>query len=43
MELSQRLFPDSYLKIMPITLFLGLLFSPHRLKKVINLIIKKKA
>ena len=43
MELSQRLFPDSYLKIMPITLFLGLLFSPHRLKKVINLAIKKKA
>ncbi|MBP56676.1 MAG: short-chain dehydrogenase [Rhodobiaceae bacterium] len=43
MELSQRLLPDSYWKIMSFTLFLGLLFSPHRLKKVINLAINKKS
>tara|TARA_Y100000996_G_C22517197_1_gene640915 strand:+ start:453 stop:1391 length:939 start_codon:yes stop_codon:yes gene_type:complete len=42
MEISQRLFPDSYFKIMPLTLLLGLLFSPHRLKKAFKLATQKK-
>jgi len=42
MEISQRLFPDSYWRIMPLTLLFGLLLSPHRLKKALQLAIKKK-
>ena len=43
MEISQRLLPDSYWRMMPITLLFGLLLSPHRLKKVFQLTRKKKA
>ena len=42
MEISQRIFPDSYWRIMPITLLFGLLLSPHRLKKAFQLTRKKK-
>ena len=42
MEISQRLFPDSYWRMMPITLLFGLLLSPHRLKKAFQLTRKKK-
>ena len=42
MEISQRLLPDSYWRMMPITLLFGLLLSPHRLKKVFQLTRKKK-
>ena len=43
MEISQRIFPDSYWRMMPITLLFGLLLSPHRLKKAFQLTRKKKA
>ena len=43
MEISQRLLPDSYWRMMPFTLLFGLLLSPHRLKKVFQLTRKKKA
>ena len=43
MEISQRLLPNSYWRMMPITLLFGLLLSPHRLKKVFQLTRKKKA
>ena len=42
MEISQRIFPDSYWRMMPITLLFGLLLSPHRLKKAFQLTRKKK-
>mgnify|MGYP001212513798 CR=1 FL=1 len=42
MEISQRLLPDSYWRMMPITLLFGLLLSPHRLKKAFQLTRKKK-
>ena len=42
MEISQRIFPDSYWRMMPITLLFGLLLSPHRLKKAFQLARKKK-
>ena len=42
MEISQRIFPDSYWRMMPITLLCGLLLSPHRLKKAFQLTRKKK-
>ncbi|MDC0246986.1 SDR family oxidoreductase [OCS116 cluster bacterium] len=43
MEISQRLLPDSYWRMMPFTLLFGLLLSPHRLKKVFQFTRKKKA
>ena len=42
MEISQRIFPDSYWRMMPITLLFGLLLSPHRLKKAFQLTRRKK-
>ena len=42
MEISQRLLPDSYWRMMPFILLLGLLLSPHRLMKAFQLARKKK-
>ena len=42
MEIYQRLFPDSYWRMMPFILLIGLLLSPHRLKKALQLARKKK-
>ena len=43
MEMSQRLFPDNYLKIMPFILFLGLILSPNRMKRVFKLAFNRKS